>query len=115
VGIVIGVDRTQSGYRAYGVGQVELLRFVRRARELGLSLEEIRRLVELGRRSEPACETVIELLERHAGEADQRIAELEDRRSTLRELLDRARSQAAGGQQVRLCRLTASDRQPNDV
>jgi antitoxin (DNA-binding transcriptional repressor) of toxin-antitoxin stability system len=46
---------------------------------------------------------VIEVLERHAGEAEQRIAELEDRQSTLLGLLDRA----AAGELVRLCRLTA--------
>jgi DNA-binding transcriptional MerR regulator len=107
LGIVIGVDRTPSGYRAYSRAQVELLRFVRRARELGLRLDEIHRLVEMGRRHEPACGAVIELLEQHADEATQLLAGLESRRKALLGLLDRARSQSASGDAVRLCRLTA--------
>lgn len=107
LGIVTGVDRTASGYRTYGLAHMELLSFVRRARELGFSLDEIRRLVELGRRGESACGTVIELLERHAGEASERMAELERRRQTLLGLLDRARHQASRGESVQLCRLTA--------
>lgn len=109
LGIVTGVDRTPAGYRVYQPTQLELLRSVRRARGLGLSLDEIRRLVELGRRGEPACATVVEVLERHARAADRQIGDLERRREALRALLDRARDQAADGDSVRLCRLTATE------
>jgi MerR family transcriptional regulator, copper efflux regulator len=108
LGIVTEVERTEGNYRVYDAAQMELLRFVRRARELGFGLDEIRRLVDLGRRGESACETVLDLLQRHAGETEQRIAELEDRRDALHGLLDRARRQATSGDSVRLCRLTDS-------
>jgi DNA-binding transcriptional MerR regulator len=44
VGVLRRADRTASGYRRYGPRDVEHVRFVRRGRSLGLSLEQLRRL-----------------------------------------------------------------------
>src|SRR5262245_12155899 len=50
-GILRFPERSASGYRLYGPETVTLLQFVRRARELGFSLAEIRRMIEASRQN----------------------------------------------------------------
>jgi DNA-binding transcriptional MerR regulator len=45
LGLVFPVGRTKSGYRLYDVETLRRLRFIRMARELGFSVEEIRELL----------------------------------------------------------------------
>ena len=47
IGLIPTAVRTESGYRTYGMSEVETLRFIRRARDLGLSMERIKLLVGL--------------------------------------------------------------------
>ncbi len=47
IGLVPAAVRTESGYRTYGPREVETLRFIRRARDLGLSMDRIKLLVGL--------------------------------------------------------------------
>ena len=102
------VNRTDAGYRTYTPDQIELLRFVRRARALGFSLGEIRRLVLVGRREEPHQLRLVELLERHVHATQARVNQLTRRREVLSGLLERARGGSSRGEPVRLCRLVAS-------
>jgi MerR family transcriptional regulator, copper efflux regulator len=106
LGILDGVRRTASGYRLFGPEDVRLLRFVGRARALGLRLDEIRSLVETRRRGEPPSAVVSRLLERHVRDTDRQITELTSRRARLRDLLGRAGAAAEAGGPVHLCRLT---------
>jgi len=108
LGILAPVQRSPAGYRTYNEQEVRLLRFVRRARALGLTLGEIRTIVAARRRGESPCGVVMELLERHLRDADRRIADLQALREVLGEVLRRARSAAEEGEQVHLCRLTQS-------
>lgn len=70
-GILPAAERTEAGYRTYANDDVEILRFVRRARALGLRLDEIRRIVDLQRQGAQPCGTVIELLERLLKDIDR--------------------------------------------
>jgi Hg(II)-responsive transcriptional regulator len=78
--------RTPAGYRMYAPGDAARLRFVRRAKALGFSLEEVGQLLRLndgsGRRS-----SVRALAQRRLAEIEQRLAELTRMRKTLRHLL----------------------------
>ena len=47
IGLLAPAGRTDSGYRQYGAEDLRVLAFVRRSRELGFSLEEIRQLLSL--------------------------------------------------------------------
>jgi DNA-binding transcriptional MerR regulator len=47
IGLIPAAGRTESGYRVYGPKDVETLRFIGRARDLGLSIERIKLLVRL--------------------------------------------------------------------
>jgi MerR family mercuric resistance operon transcriptional regulator len=68
--------RTTSGRRVYDLTQLRILVFIRRARELGFSLDEIRALLRLGGPEKASCREVREIAAHH----------LEDIRSKLDDL-----------------------------
>jgi MerR family transcriptional regulator, mercuric resistance operon regulatory protein len=68
--------RTASGRRVYGTADLWRLAFIRRARELGFSLDEIRALLRLGGPEKASCREVREIATHH----------LEDIRAKLRDL-----------------------------
>jgi MerR family copper efflux transcriptional regulator len=82
--------RTASGYRLYATSDVARLRFIRRAKGLGFSLEEIAELLRLndggGRRA-----AVRALAGQRLAEIEQKLSELSRMRNTLRHLILRCR------------------------
>ena len=76
-------SRTESGYRAYGESEVELIRFVRRVRSLGVPLDDVREIVELRTRGQAPCEVVRKVMAREAVAIEARIAELQAMRHEL--------------------------------
>jgi MerR family mercuric resistance operon transcriptional regulator len=57
--------RTASGRRVYGATDLRILAFIRRARELGFSLDEIRALLRLGGPEKASCREVREIAAHH--------------------------------------------------
>ena len=86
IGLVAAPPRTEGGYRRYDERAVHNLRFVRRARNLGFSLDEIRNLLSLWHDRGRASADVKALTLRHVADLELRIAELAAMRDTLREL-----------------------------
>lgn len=78
--------RTAAGYRVYSPADVHALRFVKRARDLGFSMEEIGQLLGLWNDRRRKSSEVKRLAARHVAELERKIAELESMRSTLVEL-----------------------------
>ena len=79
--------RSPAGYRDYTAGALPRLRFIRSAQACGLTLAEIRQVIAVREDSGPPCGHVLGLLDAHAAELDQRIADL----TALREELQRLR------------------------
>jgi MerR family copper efflux transcriptional regulator len=78
--------RSDSGYRIYGDNDLHALRFVKRARTLGFSLEQIRELLSLWQNKERASADVKTIAMGHVAELNQRITELTEMRDTLQTL-----------------------------
>ena len=78
--------RSESGYRIYSENDLHALRFVKRVRTLGFSLDQIRNLLSLWQNKERASADVKRIALGHVDELNQRIAELTEMRDTLQTL-----------------------------
>ena len=86
VGLLRPADRTAANYRDFSDRDVSELSFVRRARNLGFSVEEIARLLSLWRdRGRPSREVKTIALH-HVQDLEARISELQEMADTLRHL-----------------------------
>lgn len=86
IGIVPKPSRTESGYRVYSEADVHILTFVRRARGLGFSMKEIKKLVSLWRNKSRASSDVKAMAQTQIDALEQKIKELQGMRDTLRHL-----------------------------
>ena len=84
-GLLSPAARQASGYRSYGGGELKRLRFIRRAKALGFSLDEIRALLTLS--DEQNVAEVKLAAQARLDDLEQRIAELERLRNGLRSLI----------------------------
>jgi MerR family copper efflux transcriptional regulator len=75
--------RTEAGYRIYGDSDVHTLRFIKRARTLGFSLEQIKDLLSLWQNPARASADVKMIAQQHVDQLQQRIQELSEMRDTL--------------------------------
>lgn len=82
-GLLPAPQRTEAGYRIYGEADLRRVRFIRKAKQLGFSLDEIGEILRLHDRGEAPCEEVISMAERHLSETEEEIARLERFRQAL--------------------------------
>ena len=82
-GLMPKTERTAGGYRAYGPGAVERLRFIRKAQALGFSLDQVKRILRLRQSGSLPCDYVIELAEQRLKETDQELRRLKQFRAAL--------------------------------
>ncbi len=90
VGVMPPSKRTESGYRIYDEADVERLRFISYARQLDLSLDEVREILELREREQTPCTYVLHQLDEKQAEIDRRIAALQHLRAELQQLKEMA-------------------------
>lgn len=88
-GIIKPAVRSNNRYRSYSDSDIEMLRFVRRARALGFSLKDVSNLLELYSNNKRASRDVKRLALRHVAELDRKLAELTAIRDTIAELARR--------------------------
>jgi len=92
IGLISPAARTSSGYRLYGWRELEQIGFVRRAKLMGLSLEQIRNLVEAAEDGIPngVFQRLDYQLERSLEETERKMEELRAFRESLLEYRERA-------------------------
>ena len=68
--------RTSGGRRIYDATHLRLLAFIRRSRELGFTLDEIRALIRLGSPEKASCRQVRDIASHHVDDIRAKIADL---------------------------------------
>lgn len=87
IGLIDPPARTQAQYRVYAEDDVHTLRFVKRARALGFSIEETRALLALWRDKSRASADVKRFAMGHVRDLEAKIGELQAMADTLRHLV----------------------------
>lgn len=86
IGLIPKASRTEAGYRTYSENDVHILRFVRRARSLGFSMKEIKKLINLWRNKSRSSRDVKQLAQSHIEQLEFKISELQAMVDTLKHL-----------------------------
>jgi Cu(I)-responsive transcriptional regulator len=91
IGLLPAPARTDGNYRSYDESHFGRLSFIRRARDLGLSLDQVRELLGLADERDRSCEAVDQIARQHLGEVERKIADLTALRDELTDLIGRCR------------------------
>lgn len=86
IGLLPKVARSFGNYRVYSANDIHVLRFIRRSRDLGFSIEEIRELLGLWRNKSRSSAAVKKIAGKHIADLRMKIAELESMVHTLEHL-----------------------------
>lgn len=87
IGLLPPPPRSEGGYRLYGEDHLKRLTFVRRSRELGFSLDEIRGLLRLVDGGNYTCAEVKEITLEHLDAVRRKIADLQTLERVLRDMV----------------------------
>jgi DNA-binding transcriptional MerR regulator len=101
VGIMPVPPRTEGNYRAYNAGHTRRLQFIRRLRDLGFTLDEVRDLLRLSSEKNQPCDEVDQITREHLATVEMKLRDLEKLASELRRLSRRCR----GGGRIADCRI----------
>jgi MerR family copper efflux transcriptional regulator len=88
IGLISAASRTGSGYRQYNEKDIRTLRFIRRSRDLGFSIERIKTLLSLWEDRGRKSADVKQLAGQYIAELDRDIEKLQSIRDQLRHLAD---------------------------
>jgi DNA-binding transcriptional MerR regulator len=100
-GLLPAPPRTTGNYRAYGGEHLRRLRFIRRCRDLGFTLDQVRDLLRLSSSEDYACAEVDRITAEHLLAIETKVADLGRLASELR----RIASQCSGNGRIAECRI----------
>lgn len=89
IGLMPEPIRTEGGHRVYEEPHRRRLSFIRRARELGFTLEQVRELLRLSEEEGQPCCAVVEIASGHLEDVRKRIADLRRLEAILAKSVDR--------------------------
>ena len=90
-GLLPAPERTSGNYRMYGEAHLKLLSFIRRARALGFSIDQVTALLELADCRDMSCEAVEAMAQEHLANIEAKIADLSALRRALSDLIGQCR------------------------
>ncbi len=87
IGLLQPPLRSDGNYRYFSAQDQRRLSFVRRARELGFSIEQIRELIALGEQREHECSSVDDVVKAHIADIARRIRDLQALQGELQRMI----------------------------
>lgn len=103
IGLLAPPNRSVGNYRSYDNAALDRLRFIRRCRDLGFSLDQIRELLELSSDVERPCAEVDKITAVHLAEVERKTADLQA--LALAQELRRISATCNGGGTISNCRI----------
>ena|SRR5438045_1577461 len=88
IGLLPVPSRTDGNYRAYNQEHIRGLRFIRRCRDFGFTLEQVRDLLRLVSRKNEACSEVDQITMRHLADIETKVSDLSRLAAELRRISD---------------------------
>jgi Cu(I)-responsive transcriptional regulator len=88
IGLLPEPARTTSNYRDYGHGELGRLSFIRRARDLGFSLDQVRAMLSISGDRSRDCAGIDRIAKEHLLEVDRKLADLTSLRKELKAVID---------------------------
>ena len=89
VGLLAPPERMANGYRSYSQTEMHTLQFIKRARSLGFSVEEVRTLLDLWRDRSRRSKTVKAIAARHLQVLDQKMEDLKTMHKSIADMMAR--------------------------
>jgi Cu(I)-responsive transcriptional regulator len=100
IGLLPTPTRSAANYRAYGAAELGRLSFIRRARDLGFSLDQVRALLSLSDDRTCDCAGIDHIANEHLREVDRKLADLAALRRELKAVIN-----SCNGGTVAECRI----------
>ena len=88
IGLIPAPRRTTGNFRSYAPEHLARLSFIRRARELGFTLGQVRNLLDLSDEKQRSCESVDAIAREHLRQVDRKISDLKALRAELDSVLN---------------------------
>lgn len=88
IGLLPVPNRTAGNYRSYSNAHFGRLSLIRRARDLGFSIEQVRELLGLSDQRDRSCDAVDAIAREHLAEVERKLADLQALRRELRTIID---------------------------
>ena len=101
IGILPSPERTEGNYRVYTRAHADKLHFIRRCRELGFPVEQIRDLLRLSSENVGTCKEVCAIADQHLKAVESKLTDLKRLASELR----RIRVSCSGNRPMAECRI----------
>jgi DNA-binding transcriptional MerR regulator len=97
IGLIPRARRRDSGHRVYGADSLELLSFIRRCRDFGFPVEQVRELVALSQSSARDCVETLGIAQQHLQAVRARLSELHELERSLSRFAQACSQRCAGG------------------
>jgi DNA-binding transcriptional MerR regulator len=91
IGLLPAPTRTTGNYRIYGPAHLNQLSFIRRARDLGFALNEVRELLRLSDRRDQPCDAIDRIARDQLDAVERKLADLEALGAELRQMISQCR------------------------
>lgn len=104
-GLIPKAERTATGYRTFTNADLAILRFIRQAKTLGLTLGEIKDVIAQRRAGSDPCQRVVAAIDQHLAEIDRALADLHQLRQTLLAARGGERCGADPADRSHICRI----------